>query len=85
VNENHVLLLARVRAEAASGEAERLRKAAQLSIGEVAAACEVDQSTVWRWEKGIRRPRGCAALAYGELIHALREQALLPAAEKESA
>ncbi len=68
------LRLARVRAAAASGEAQRLREEARLSISEVAADCGVDQSTVWRWENGRRTPRGQAALAYGELIDSLRWQ-----------
>ncbi|WP_370592673.1 helix-turn-helix domain-containing protein [Streptomyces sp. NBRC 109706] len=63
-----------VRAAVRSGEAQRLRVAAQLSIGEVAHACGVDQSTVWRWEKGKRRPRGSGALAYAGLIASLRER-----------
>jgi DNA-binding transcriptional regulator YiaG len=68
------LRLADVRSALTSGEAERLRVAAQLSIGEVARACGVDQSTVWRWERGVRKPRGDAALAYGELIESLRKR-----------
>ncbi|MFG3492970.1 helix-turn-helix domain-containing protein [Streptomyces sp. NPDC047972] len=70
----HVLRLAEVRAAVSSGEAERLRVEAQLSIGEVARACGVDQSTVWRWEKGARRPRGHGAIAYGDLLETLRKQ-----------
>jgi len=68
------LRLADVRSALTSGEAERLRVAAQLSIGEVARACGVDQSTVWRWERGVRKPRGQAALIYGELIESLRQR-----------
>ncbi|GHA60943.1 hypothetical protein GCM10010330_10890 [Streptomyces tendae] len=66
------LRLADMRSALSSGEAERLRVDAQLSIGEVARACGVDQSTVWRWENGVRKPRGVAALAYAELIESLR-------------
>jgi DNA-binding transcriptional regulator YiaG len=69
-----ILRLVRVRAAASSGEARRLREAAQLSIGEVASVCGVDQSTVWRWERGARSPRGPAALKYGDLIDSLRRQ-----------
>ncbi|WP_416983504.1 helix-turn-helix domain-containing protein [Streptomyces sp. T028] len=68
------LRLADVRSALTSGEAERLRVAAQLSIGEVAQACGVDQSTVWRWERGTRKPRGEAALAYGALLEELRQR-----------
>ncbi|MFF7200483.1 helix-turn-helix domain-containing protein [Streptomyces sp. NPDC008141] len=74
VTETQVLRLADVRAAVSSGEAQRLRVAAQLSIGEVANAIGVDQSTVWRWEQGARKPRGEGALAYGELIKALRQK-----------
>ncbi|WP_173266521.1 helix-turn-helix domain-containing protein [Streptomyces pacificus] len=70
-----LLRLSRIRAAANSGEARRLREAAHLSIAEVARACGVDQSTVWRWERGTRRPRGRQALAYGELIDSLRSAA----------
>ena len=70
-----ILRLARVRAAVHSGEARQLREAAHLSIGEVARACGVDQSTVWRWEQGTRKPRGDQALAYGELIDSLRAAA----------
>jgi DNA-binding transcriptional regulator YiaG len=69
-----ILRLVRVRAAASSGEARRLREAAQLSISEVASVCGVDQSTVWRWERGTRSPRGLAALRYGDLIETLRHQ-----------
>lgn len=68
------LRLADVRSALTSGEAERLRVAAQLSIGEVAQACGVDQSTIWRWERGVRKPRGQAALTYGELLESLRKR-----------
>lgn len=70
-----ILRLADVRAALASGEAQRLREAAQLSIGEVARACGVDQSTVWRWEQGKRIPRGQTAIRYGNVINSLRKQA----------
>ena len=70
-----ILRLADVRAALASGEAQRLREAAQLSIGEVARACGVDQSTVWRWEQGKRLPRGETAIRYADVIDSLRKQA----------
>ncbi|QYA94042.1 helix-turn-helix domain-containing protein [Streptomyces anulatus] len=69
-----ILRLAQLRAVVRSGEAKRLREAAHLSIGEVASACGVDQSTVWRWERGTRSPRGDRALRYGELLDSLRGQ-----------
>jgi DNA-binding transcriptional regulator YiaG len=69
----HILRLAQVRAAVSSGEARRLREEAQLSIGEVARACGVDQSTVWRWERGTRQPRGRPALALADLLEDLRK------------
>jgi DNA-binding transcriptional regulator YiaG len=80
-----LLGLARIRAAVNSGEARRLREAAHLSIGEVARACGVDQSTVWRWEQGSRTPRGHQALAYGELIESLRAEAHTPAENSDGA
>lgn len=84
VTKTHVLRLAQVRAALVSGEARRLRVEAQLSIGEVARECGVDQSTIWRWENGVRTPRGKTALAYSKVIDSLRQQAP-PTSERESA
>ena len=80
-----LLRLADVRAALSSGEAQRLREAAQLSIGEVARACGVDQSTVWRWERGIRKPRADVADAYGQLIDSLRKKAAAEPSARETA
>ncbi|WP_406144126.1 helix-turn-helix domain-containing protein [Streptomyces anulatus] len=74
MHKTRILRLAEVRSAAVTGEARRLRRDARLSIGEVASACGVDQSTVWRWENGTRAPRGDRALRYGELLDALRDQ-----------
>lgn len=74
MGQTQILRLAWVRAAVSSGEARRLREAAHLSVGEVAAACGVDQSTIWRYERGTRSPRGEAALRYADLIQSLREQ-----------
>ncbi|GKQ37376.1 hypothetical protein ALMP_39140 [Streptomyces sp. A012304] len=78
------LRLADLRSALSTGEAEQLRVAAQLSIGEVAQACGVDQSTVWRWERGTRKPRGEAALAYADLLESLRQRSSSPD-ERETA
>jgi transcriptional regulator with XRE-family HTH domain len=60
-----------VRRLAASGEARRRREAAGISLAELAEHCGVDASSVWRWERGVRRPRGDAALRYGRLLDLL--------------
>lgn len=70
---NQVLALSRARSVARTGEARRIREAAQLSLAEVAAAIGVDTSTVHRWETGDRRPRGDAAVRFIELLDELRE------------
>lgn len=65
--------LARVRALVRAGEAERIRKAAGLSLGEVGASVGADPSTVHRWERGDRVPRGARAIAYLDLLERLAE------------
>ncbi|WP_030726318.1 helix-turn-helix domain-containing protein [Streptomyces sp. NRRL S-237] len=71
-----VLRLAQVRADAASGAAMRTRAAARLSLSEIADLCGVDPSTVWRWERGKRSPRGEAALAYARVLEDLAQHRL---------
>lgn len=69
---NHqLLLLARVRRLASTGEAQALRLSAGLSLREVADAVGVSHSNLWRWEAGQRAPRGVAALAWGCLLEDL--------------
>ena len=60
--------LAEVRQLIASGEAKARRVNAGFSLSEVAGPCHVDTSTVWRWEEGIRIPRGQTALRYGQVL-----------------
>ncbi|MEW1611479.1 helix-turn-helix transcriptional regulator [Streptomyces sp. NPDC088744] len=69
-----VLILSRVRENAASGAARRTRLAARLSLTEIAALCGVDPSTVWRWEQGKRAPRGEPALLYAQVLGDLTAQ-----------
>jgi DNA-binding transcriptional regulator YiaG len=66
--------LAEARALIASGEARHVRRAARLSLADVAAAIPADLSAVGRWERGQRVPRGPAALKYAQLITRLRVQ-----------
>lgn len=51
-----------------------VRKAAGLSLGDIAGALNVDPSTVWRWERGERIPRNAAvAISYAQLLRDLIE------------
>jgi DNA-binding transcriptional regulator YiaG len=60
--------LVKVRGLARSGAARLIREGAGLSLGEVARAVGVAKTTVFRWERGDRRPRGDKAIAYGQLL-----------------
>ncbi|GHC37874.1 helix-turn-helix transcriptional regulator [Streptomyces mobaraensis] len=66
-----VLQLVWVRDAAMSGSARQARTEARLTLSEIAELCEVDPSTVWRWEQGKRAPRGEAALRYARVLRAL--------------
>jgi transcriptional regulator with XRE-family HTH domain len=65
--------LTRVRSFTESGAARSIRIAAGLSLREVASASGVSVSTLWRWENQERRPRGDAAVRYGEVLEVLME------------
>ncbi|MFW3172569.1 helix-turn-helix domain-containing protein [Geodermatophilus sp. CPCC 206100] len=64
--------LIQARALLASGEARRIRLAAGLSVGQVAADIGVSASAIQRWERGERVPRTRAAGDYAELLVRLR-------------
>jgi DNA-binding transcriptional regulator YiaG len=68
---DELVRIANVREACASGAARTIRVDAGLSLGEVARHVDVGVPTVHRWEVGQRRPRGEAALRYGELLEAL--------------
>ena len=51
-----------------TGRMEVNREAAGLTQSDVARAVGVNQSTVWRWEAGERRPRPRHAVAVLELL-----------------
>jgi DNA-binding transcriptional regulator YiaG len=61
----------RLRALIDSGAAQATRKAARLSLSEMARPMDVRPSTVLRWETGSRSPRGDHALRYLELLDKL--------------
>jgi transcriptional regulator with XRE-family HTH domain len=67
--------LRQIRELADSGEARRLRIAARLSQGEIAAHCDTTPSAVSRWENGERVPRGRPARRYAAIILGLSEAA----------
>lgn len=67
----HTAKLARVRQLTSTGAARSIRLSAQLSLAEVAAETGASVSTVYRWERGQRRPHGSAAVAYGALLDRL--------------
>lgn len=79
------LRLVHLRAAISTGETRRTRVAARLSISELAAACGVNQSTLWRWEQGKRLPRGERAVRYADLLDSLREQAAAQTEGRETA
>jgi DNA-binding transcriptional regulator YiaG len=62
-----------VRRLASSGVAKARREDAKVGLAEVASAIHVSTTTVYRWENGLRRPTGEAAIQYGRLLEELRE------------
>lgn len=69
-----LLLLARAREIARTGRAIGIRQSAGLSCADVGAAVGAAPSTIWRWERGERMPRGEAALQWASFITALQKQ-----------
>lgn len=68
-------LVARTRADLASGRATAARKAASIGLGEIAEALEVSHQAVSMWEQGKRCPRARHALAYGRVLAQLTRAA----------
>jgi hypothetical protein len=56
-----------------SGMAKAIRLDSNLALAEVAAALNVSATTLYRWEEGICRPRGEAAIRYYKLLCRLQE------------
>jgi len=71
MNEDDLLLVAQARADAKSGRAREIRRAAGVSQSEVAATCGVDRVAVSLWESGRRTPRGEPAVRYGRVLRML--------------
>lgn len=72
---NQALLVARARHLAASGKAEQIRRDHDLSLGEMGGGIGTGASTIWRWEKGGRKPRGALAAAWAQLLDELDREA----------
>jgi DNA-binding transcriptional regulator YiaG len=66
-----LLLLAVARKALREGQAQELRRAADLSQSEIAKIVGVRASAVCRWESGVRRPKGAAGLRYARLLETL--------------
>lgn len=81
----HALRLVQLRAAISTGETRRLRVEARLSISEMAAACGVDQSTLWRWEQGKRLPRGEHAVRYADVLDSLQSETAAAAEDRQTA
>ena len=73
MKQSEALLLAQIRAAVKDDTPRRVRQAAQLSLAEVGNVCGVDQSTVHRWERGLRSPRGAAGVKYARFIDKLQQ------------
>lgn len=69
-----VIELARAR-QVIPTDARRIRRAAGLSLEEVAGAVGVTAAAVSRWENGGRVPHGHAAVRYLRLLGSLAEVA----------
>lgn len=63
-------LIARTRAELASGTARQARQAAGISAAELAAAAGVSRQSVSAWERGTAVPSAPHALAYARALAA---------------
>lgn len=65
--------LVRVRRLASTGAARAIREDAGLSLAELANAAKVHKTTIFRWETGLRRPRGEAAQRYLAVLEELTQ------------
>jgi DNA-binding transcriptional regulator YiaG len=69
-------MLLEAREAASSGRGMRVRIAAGISQGELAAAVGVTAACISRWEAGDRRPRGEAAARYAQTLRELAERVI---------
>lgn len=75
VTTSREVLLAHAAHLASSGQARRLREAAGVSVGAVAAASGTNGLTVLRWESGEEAPTGAAGADWARVVEGLRERA----------
>ncbi len=68
---DRALRLAAVRELADTGRLREQRLRSRLSLAEVAEAVGATAAAVSRWERGLRRPRGEAAIRYLDLLEQL--------------
>jgi transcriptional regulator with XRE-family HTH domain len=68
------LLISEARRSAETGRGEGIRRAAKLSLSDIAAAIGVTPGAVGHWEKGRRRPSGDAARRYIRLLGILERE-----------
>lgn len=68
-----MVLLARARTLARTGEGARVRALAAISLQEIARSSGCSAATVWRWERGERAPHGEAAVAWARLLVELQQ------------
>jgi transcriptional regulator with XRE-family HTH domain len=66
--------LIRVRRMAKTGTARHIREEAGLSLAEIADAAGLHKTTVFRYEHGLRRPRGEAAARYLRVLEELAQR-----------
>lgn len=68
-------LIARTRADLASGAARAAREAAKVSRAEIAEAAGVSRQAVFAWETGQSVPSARNALAYAKALAAVGRRA----------
>ena len=68
---DQLLALHQLRSLCITGEARRIRESRRLTVAEIAQTVGVSHTAVSRWERGLRTPRGGAALRYAKLLQAL--------------
>ncbi len=65
--------IARIRELVRTGRAREIREGAHVSRAEVAADLGVHETTIQKWEAGLREPSGRLALRFGRLLRELGE------------